>query len=152
MVSKTFFTWSLAGLFALLSVTTVGMPSHAQGPGKLVTVLTSAEPQVQLMALVLTMQSIQQGAEASILLCGPGGDIALKEAPATATAPQKPKGISPQGLMRKIMGTGADVEVCAIYLPNIGADQSVLLDGVEVAKPPAMAGKLMAPKTRVLSF
>lgn len=54
----------------------------------------------------------------------PGGDIALKDAP--ATAPQPPRDMSPQGLMQKIMEAGATVEVCAIYLPGAGAAPEAL--------------------------
>jgi hypothetical protein len=120
---------------------------------RIVTVVTSANPQTQLMAMVLTMQSIRQGASAHILLCGPGGDIALRDAPASATAPQKPKGMSPQGLMTTIMErTGTSVQVCALYLPNKGVPASALVDGVTVAKPPMMAARLVADDTRVLGF
>ncbi len=117
-----------------------------------VTVLTAPEPQTQLMAMVLTMQSIQKGADAHVLLCGPAGDMALKEAPASATEPQKPKGMSPQGLMGKTMQTGAKVEVCAIYLPNKGVGPEALMDGITPAKPPEMAAKLLADDTRIMSF
>lgn len=142
------FMAAMIGLFA------VGPATAQQGPGpqKLVTVVTSAEPQTQLMSMVLTMQALQQGAEVHMLLCGPGGDIALKDAPAGVTAPQAPRDMSPQGLMSKIMEAGGKVDVCALYLPNKSADASVLLDGVGVAKPPPMAEALMAPRTRVLSF
>jgi predicted peroxiredoxin len=125
----------------------------AQEASKLVTVVTSPEPQTQLMAMVLTMQAAQQGAETHILLCGPAGDIALRDAPESATAGQPPKDMSPQGLMQAIrQKAGATVEVCAIYLPGRGEDQSVLLEGVGVAAPDAMAARLMAADTRVLSF
>ncbi|WP_306151785.1 hypothetical protein [Roseovarius sp. MMSF_3281] len=128
-------------------------PLQAEDGKKLVTVVTSPDAQTQLMSMVLTMQSVQQGAKAQILLCGPAADIALKDAPETATAPQKPKGMSPQGLMKMIMDkTGTKVEVCAIYLPNKGVDASALLDGVSAAKPPVMAAALMADDTTVLSF
>jgi len=136
----------LAG--AMLTVT----PVKAEDTEKLVTILTAPEPQTQLMAMVLTMQSIQQKAQAQILLCGPAGDLALKGAPESATAPQKPKGMSPQGLMKKIMEIGAKVEVCAIYLPNKGASEDALIDGVGVAKPPEMAASLLADDTRIMSF
>lgn len=125
----------------------------AQDASKLVTVVTSADPQTQLMSMVLTMAAAQKGAEAHILLCGPAGDIALKQAPESATAGQPPRDMSPQGLMQMIREkTGATVEVCAIYLPGRGADASVLLDGVGVAEPGAMAERLMATDARVLSF
>ena len=40
------------------------------------------------------LQAAQQGAAPHILLCGPAGDIALKDAPASATAPQPPRDMS----------------------------------------------------------
>jgi len=136
---------------ALVAVTAVS--ALADAPGKLVTVVTSADPQTQLMSMVLTMQAAQQGAEAHILLCGPAGDIALRDAPESATAGQPPKNMSPQALMQMIREkTGATVEVCAIYLPGLGQDASVLLDGIGVAKPAEMGARLMAEDTRVLSF
>jgi hypothetical protein len=105
------------------------MAAAQDGPD-LVTIITSPEPQTQLMALVLTFQAAQQGANAHIMLCGPAGDIALNDAPESATAGQPPRDMSPQGLMQMIRAqTGATVEVCAIYLPGRGEDPSVLLDG-----------------------
>ena len=128
-------------------------PVQAEDNKNLVTVVTSPDAQTQLMSMVLTMQSAQQGAKAQILLCGPAADMALKDAPESATAPQKPKGMSPQGLMKMIMDkTDTKVEVCAIYLPNKGVDATALLDGVTAAKPPAMAAALIADDTTVLSF
>lgn len=125
----------------------------ADGPSKVVTVVTSADAQTQLMSMVLTMQAAQQGADAHILLCGPAGDLALRAAPETATAGQPPRDMSPQGLMNMIMTkTGATVEVCAIYLPGRGEGPEVLLGGIGVAKPGAMAATLMAEEARVLSF
>jgi predicted peroxiredoxin len=104
------------------------------------------------MSMVLTMQAVQQGAKTRVLLCGPGGDIALKDASASVTAPQPPRDMSPQGLMTKIMEAGATVEVCAIYLPGKGVGPEALLDGVGVAKPPEMAGAMLADDTIVWSF
>jgi predicted peroxiredoxin len=125
----------------------------AQDAPKLVTVVTSADPQTQLMSMVLTMAAAQQGAQAHILLCGPAGDLALRDAPETATAGQPPRNMSPQGLMQMIREkTGTTVEVCAIYLPGRGEDASALLDGIGVAEPGAMAARLMATDARVLSF
>jgi len=140
-------------LLGALAALAFAFPAAAEGPGKLVTVVTSANAQTQLMAMVLTMQAAQAGAETRMLLCGPGGDIALADAPESATAGQPPRDMSPQGLMRALMDKqGATVEVCAIYLPGRGAGEEVLLDGVGVAQPPAMAAALMAEDTRVLSF
>ena len=139
-------------LVAALTIMTAGT-ALAQEPTKLVTVVTSPEPQTQLMAMVLTLQAAQQGADTHILLCGPAGDIALRDAPETATAGQPPQDMSPQGLMQAIrQNTGATVEVCAVYLPGRGEDASVLLEGIGVAKPDEMAARLIAPNTQVLSF
>ncbi len=127
--------------------------AQADDNDKLVTILTAPEPQTQLMAMVLTMNAVQQGAEARILLCGPAGDLALKDAPASATAPQPPRDMSPQGLMQAIMQEpGTTVEVCAIYLPGKGADASILIDGVTAAKPGDMAGAIMDDDTTIMSF
>lgn len=140
----------LAG--ALAATTLLPVTAQADDSKSLVTILTSEEPQTQLMSMVLTMQALQQGAKTYTLLCGPAGDLALKDAPASATAPQKPKGMSPQGLMQKIMEAGGTVEVCAIYLPNKGVDASAMLDGIASAKPPAMAARLLEDDTQVISF
>ncbi len=128
-------------------------PAQAQDtPPKVVTVVTSAEPQTQLMAMVLSFQAQQQGAEIHMLLCGPGGDIALHEPPASVTAPQEPMGMNPQKLMGRIMAEGGTVEVCALYLPNKGVGEDALIDGVTPAEPGPMAAQLLAPNTRLLTF
>jgi len=140
-------------LLSAVLVMSSAISAFAEGPGKVVTVVTSPDAQTQLMSMVLTMQAAQQGASAHILLCGAAGDLALKDAPESATAGQPPRDMSPQGLMQMIQTkTGATVEVCAIYLPGRGEDASVLLDGIGVAKPGEMAAKLMDPDARVLSF
>jgi predicted peroxiredoxin len=142
----------LTGLIAGGLATLAGGAALAQDAPDLVTVVTAAEPQTQLMAMVLTMQAVEQGHAVHILLCGPGGDLGLAEAPESATAPQAPRGASPQGLMSAIMEAGATVEVCAIYLPNAGLEPDALLEGVGVAQPPAMAARMMAEGTRIWSF
>lgn len=138
---------------ALGSAIAFGSAAQAEEPNKLITILTAPEPQTQLMAMVLTMNAIGAGAEAEILLCGPAADIALKDAPASATAGQAPKGASPQGLMKMLMAKkGTKVQVCAIYLPGKGADASILVDGVTAAAPNAMGAAIVADDTTVMSF
>lgn len=128
-------------------------PAAAEAPRPLVTIVTAADPQTQLMALVLTAASVRQGAQAHVMLCGPGGDIALRDAPASATDGQAPRGASPQGLLQSLMADhGVTVEVCAIYLPGLGADASVLIEGVTPASPDAMAARLLDPNAAVLTF
>ena len=137
---------------ALTLVAGLGLPAHADDKPSLVTVLSAPDPQTQLMSMVLSMQALQQGAPVHILLCGPAGDVALEDAPETATAPQEPRGMSPQGLMTQIMAEGGTVEVCAIYLPNKGLAADALLDGIAAANPQEMAARLIAENTRILSF
>lgn len=136
---------------AALGLATAGA-AFADSAEKLVTIVTSDNAQTQLMSMVLTAQAVEQGAEARILLCGAGGALGLAEAPETATAPQPPRDASPQGLMKMLMSRGVTVEVCAIYLPGLGADQSVLLEGVGVAAPPAMGAAMMDANAQVWSF
>lgn len=139
-------------LAATLALTTAGA-AQADEPRKLVTILTAPEAQTQLMAMVLTMNAVAQGAEAKILLCGPAGDIALQAAPETATAGQPPKGASPQGLLKMMIAeNGVQVQVCAIYLPGLGVGPEVLIDGVTAAAPDAMAKELIDDDTTVMSF
>ncbi|MCA1242227.1 hypothetical protein LC092_07245 [Stappia stellulata] len=141
-----------AALVAVTLPLSAAVSAETAAKPALVTVLAAPDAQTQMMAMVLTMQSVKQGSKARILLCGPAADLALKDAPASATKPQKPLGVGPQDLMRKLMSQGTPVEVCAIYLPNRDSGPDVLLDGVSVAKPPAMAGHLLAENARILSF
>jgi predicted peroxiredoxin len=130
----------------------LALPAAAEEAPDLVAVVTAAEPQTQLMAMVLTAQALEQGHSVHMLLCGPGGDLALVDAPESATAGQPPRDMSPQGLMQRIIEGGATVEVCAIYLPGAGLEQDALIEGVGVAEPPAMARRMMAEVTAVWSF
>lgn len=139
--------------FTALALTAgLATPALADDPDNLVTIVTSEQPQVQLMSMVLTHAAIDKGHASRILLCGAGGDIALVDAPESATAPQPPKDASPQGLLKAAIDKGATVEVCAIYLPGKGADESILMEGVGVAQPPAMAEAMAAEDTVVWSF
>ena len=72
---------SLAALICA-AVAAAGSPVLADDDGRdLVTVLTTPEPQTQLMAMILTLQAASQGSKGHVLLCGPAGDLALKDAP-----------------------------------------------------------------------
>lgn len=136
----------------LVAAATAAMPALAQDDRSVLSIVTSPDAQTQLMSMVLTMQTSAQGLAPRVLLCGPAGDIALKDAPETATAGQPPRDASPQGLLRRMMESGAMVEVCAIYLPGRGEDASVLLDGIGSADPAEIGALLADPDVRVLSF
>lgn len=142
-------------LFAVLGIFSVlfSPPALADPKKNIVTIVTSQNAETQLMAMVLTMQAIKQGANAHILLCDDAGDMALKDAPKTVTAPQKPKGMSPQKLMKLILEkTKTKVEVCALYLPNKDMKPSELLDGITAANPQKMGKRLLVDNVRILSF
>ncbi|KCZ60691.1 hypothetical protein HY36_17375 [Hyphomonas atlantica] len=149
---KTFFAGlALSGLTACASMPPTPPPAKERTDAML-TIITSADPETQLMALVLTRSAMEAGERPHILLCSAGGDLALKDAPASATAPLQPKGASPQGLLKMLMSGGVGVEVCAIYLPNRPFGAEALLDGVGVAKPEDMGARIAAPGETILSF
>jgi hypothetical protein len=59
---------NLLATVALAATTLTSGVAAAQDGPDLVTIITSPEPQTQLMALVLTFQAAQQGANAHIML------------------------------------------------------------------------------------
>ncbi|PWE17411.1 hypothetical protein DDZ18_06940 [Marinicauda salina] len=127
-------------------------PANDTEASALLTVLTSADPQTQLMALILTRASVQAGADTQVLLCSAAGDLALSEPPEAATAPLAPRGMSPHGLLRGLIADGVEVQVCAIYLPNSPHADDDLVAGVGVATPPAIAARMTDPDVKLFTF
>lgn len=131
---------------ALLSV---GITHAEQGKGLNVTI-TSADRQTQMMAMVLSVQTLKKhGKQVNMVLCGPAGDLALKS---TKTETFKPSDKSPTMLLNAALKMGASVEVCPLYLPNAGKTSDELIKGISVAKPPVVAGKLLDTNFRSLTF
>jgi len=60
--------------------------------------------------------------------------------------------MSPTGLLSKLIETGVQVDVCAIYLPNREYGKEALLDAVGVATPMDIAKFYTQPDAKVLSF
>lgn len=142
-------------VIAAIAMLGVVMPAQAQSESlapDLLTILTSDQPQTQLMSLILTRASLAEGAQARILLCDRAGDLALREAPEASTQPMQPRGFSPRSMLEGLMADGVQVQVCAIYLPNSEATQDDLLDGVSVATPPEIASVMVAANTRLFTF
>lgn len=137
--------------FLLAAVSALDLTPAVAGEEKpgLFVVVTSPEAQTQGMAMVLSLQAVEQGARVQMLLCGPGGDLALKDAPQTVL---KPRGVTPQGMLTRLIAMGVEPQVCAIYLPNRGKSPTDLIEGVGVAKPPAIAAALLADRTRLFTF
>ena len=153
MLTKIIYAALATATFAACATTSNVTPSTpTESTEAMLTIITSAEPETQLMALVLTRSAMEAGERPHILLCSAGGDLALKDAPASATAPLQPKGASPQGLLKTLMAGGVGVEVCAIYLPNRPFGTEALLEGISVAKPDNMGVRIAAPGQTILSF
>ena len=136
-------------MMALVATTAASPTAASETQTKLLVVVTSENAEVQGMAMVLSRQSLAQGAGVRILLCGPAGDMALKGSPQVAL---KPRGMTPQGMLSGLVADGVTAEVCALYLPNREKQPNDLIDGVGVAKPPAIAETMLAPNTRLFTF
>ena len=113
-------------------------------------VVTTADHQSQLMAMVLSLQTLKKHEKkVNMVLCGPAGELALKT---TQTPKLKPRNVSPTMLLKKIMSLGAKVTVCPLYLPNAGKTEQDLIDGITIAKPAAVAKKLLNKNFQNLSY
>lgn len=139
----------LTPLIMAASLLTAGTTLADQGKGLNVTV-TSANQETQMMAMVLSVQTVKKHhKEVNMVLCGPAGDLALKT---TKTQVFKPAGKSPTMLLKALLKMGASVSVCPLYLPNAGKTPQELIEGISIAKPPVVAGKLLDTDYRSLTF
>jgi predicted peroxiredoxin len=112
--------------------------------------LTAAERQAQMMAMVLSVQTIKKhGKEVNMVLCGSAGDLALSS---TKTEAMKPPGKSPTQLLHALLKMGASVEVCPLYLPDVGKSKDDLIQGITIAKPSVVAGRLLDTDYTNLSY
>jgi predicted peroxiredoxin len=148
-----------AGVFALAlpMVATAGNHGdHGDEGDKALVILTSDAVQTQSMAMILSSAMQQQGTDLHILLCDAAGDLAVdgyESEEAVNTPPSNPAGqVKPEGMLKMLMGEGASVDVCAIYLPNTDATEEDLLEGVGVAAPGPMAEMMRDPAIPVFSF
>ncbi|PLY12307.1 hypothetical protein CVO_01700 [Sulfurimonas sp. CVO] len=121
----------------------------SQSAEKLLLVITTEDSLTQFMAMVLGNQVQAKGADVEILLCGKAGDLAVKGSKEILL---KPKDVSAQMLMKKMMKGGAKVEICPPYLPNAGKTKADLIDGVSVAQPAKVADTILEKDTKILSY
>lgn len=126
-----------------------GEEAMAKDSERALVILTSDSPQTQGMAMILANAMQQQGSKLNILLCDRAGDLALKS---HTSEPLAPKGATPEGLMQKMMSEGAEVQVCAIYLPNSEHGEEDLRDGISVAAPGPMAEMMRDTKLPTFTF
>lgn len=119
---------------------------------RLLTNITSPDPEIQMMSLVLTRAAQTNGMSPRLMLCGPAGELALKTPPGPALTTFPPSGRSPDDLLSGLIASGATVEVCALFLPTRNLTEEALREGVGVATPASIAEDFSAPDTRVISF
>jgi predicted peroxiredoxin len=112
--------------------------------------VTSADRQTQMMAMVLSVQTMKEhGKEINMVLCGAAGDLALQS---TTTETFLPPKKSPTMLLNALLQMGASIQICPLYLPHTGKTTNDLIEGITVAKPPAAAGKLLDKEYQNLTF
>lgn len=134
-------------VLVLLISATVASAADKQPP--LLLILTSGDTQTQGMALVLSSEAQRQGAQVQVLLCSEAGKLGLKDYEAPSL---KPRDVTPKQLLQGLMKQGAQVDVCALFLPNLGKTPEDLLEGIGAAKPPAVVEKMLKPEVRMLNF
>ncbi len=139
---------ALAG--ALTSAAFAADTTPQTTPDELFIVVTSADPHVQGMAMILGLQARAHHSEVRLLLCGPGGDMALKDQP--APSPLKPMDKTPQQLLQGLIAQGAKAEVCGLYLPNGPHTAESLIDGISPVKPPVIGDYMAQPNVRYFTF
>ena len=142
----------LATTALLASLITPTLLSAGQVKG-LNVLVNSENPQTQAMAMVLSLMTIKKHKkEVTIVLCGPAGDLADKNIKGTPVKRPNGKAPSAKDHLKLLIKKGAKVEICPLYLPNSGKNKSILLDGITVAKPPVVAGKLLDSDYQTISF
>ena len=133
---------------ALIVLLACGLASAASAQ-ELFFNIHSGQAMAQGAGLVLAGQALEQKASVRVLLCDAAADIAVtgKEMPSL-----KPRNVTPQQMLQGLIKGGAQVEVCALYLPNSGRQVSDLIPGVTPAKPADVTAHLLKPSVKILAF
>lgn len=133
---------------ALIALLATGLASAASAQDLFVNI-HSGQAMAQGAGLVLAGQALEQKAKVRVLLCDAAAEIAVagKEMPSL-----KPRNVTPQQMLQGLIKGGAQVEVCALYLPNSGRQVSDLIPGVTPAKPADVAAHLLKPNVQTLAF
>ena len=139
----------LSTMFTALVLLFSVIPATADDKQPLLLILTSGDTQTQGMALVLSSEAQRQGAQVQVLLCSEAGKLGLKDYEAPSL---KPRDVTPKQMLQGLMKQGAQVDVCALFLPNLGKSPEDLLEGIGAAKPPAVVEKMLKPEVRMLNF
>ena len=133
---------------ALIVLLACGLASAASAQ-ELFFNIHSGQAMAQGAGLVLAGQALEQKASVRVLLCDAAADIAVtgKEMPSL-----KPRNVTPQQMLQGLIKGGAQVEVCALFLPNSGRQVCDLIPGVTPAKPADVAAHLLKPSVKILAF
>jgi predicted peroxiredoxin len=136
----------LTFIFTILMGISTG---SADESGDLFVVLTSGDAETQMMAMVLSTQSLNQDVNVRVLLCSEAGELAIRgtESPSFAPANRSPK-----QLLSGLIEQGVKVEVCGIFLPNREYTSEDLMDGVGSASPPEVAAFMKQEGVRYFTF
>jgi hypothetical protein len=118
-------------------------------PSQILVVLTEQDNMTWGMSMVLANQSVDQGAEVRVLLCGPGAPLAIT---GRDGEPLQPRDVSPGQLLERLLEHEVVVEVCAIFLPNTDWAEDDLRPGVGVAQPADVASYMLRPGVKLFTF
>lgn len=141
----------MKALLTIAFLAVLAMPAFAQNNPNMLTIITSDEDQTQAMALILTMQAMENGASPQILLCDEAGELAVTEEVDDSDTVIGPDA-SPAQMIQRLVNNGVTVEVCAIFLPNNDLTETDLIDNVGVAQPPAIGALVADPAVRLFTF
>ncbi|WP_253939070.1 hypothetical protein [Spiribacter salilacus] len=141
----------MKALLTIAFLAVLAMPAFAQNNPNMLTIITSDEDQTQAMALILTMQAMENGASPQILLCDEAGELAVTEEVDDSDMVIGPDA-SPAQMIQRLVNNGVTVEVCAIFLPNNDLTETDLIDNVGVAQPPAIGALVADPAVRLFTF
>jgi len=140
----------------LLSMVVTGalvLPLSAQEVKGLNVLMVSADTQTQMMGMVLSTSAIKDHNKiVNITLCGPAGNLALKEFESGSVKRADGQNVNPKSALQGLIKAGAIVQVCPLFLPTAGKDATALLEGVSVAKPPMVAKNLVDPAFKNINF
>ena len=142
----------LTKVLVVATLTTPSIMSAAELKGLNVP-MTSPDAQTQTMGMVLSSAVLNgQKKAVNITLCGPAGNLALKDY--VAPDVKKPDGTptNPKAMLQGLIKAGAVVTVCPLFLPNAGKDASALSENITVAKPPMVAAGLIDSDFGTASF
>ncbi|WP_019624506.1 DsrE family protein [Thioalkalivibrio thiocyanoxidans] len=133
---------------AVLAIAGASGAAQAAEPNKLFVSLTSADEHTQFMSMVLANQTMRQGQEIRVLLCGPAATMATDDFDGPTL---EPAGRNAQQLLMNLINNGAKVETCAIFLPNTDYTEADLLDGITPADPEEVGAYMADPSVRFFS-